>query len=166
VAIDASGIEACYVRVRRGLFNVLYRMLWDAPACQDIIQEAFVRLWSRRASLHAEHLDALAYHAALNLARNSLRWKKLRHWVGVDALDERALPADLAEDRRAELCDLRDALARLEQRDREIVLLSEYAGFDTAELARLLGVAPGTIGSRKHRALARLRELLKEPTGE
>lgn len=164
MAIDASDIEACYVRVSRGLYNVLYRMLWDESACQDVIHDAFLRLWSRRMSLHAEHVDALAYRTSLNLARNRLRWNRLRHWVGVEALDDVAPLPGLAEDRFAELRDLRVALEQLDQRDREIVLLSEYAGFDTVELALLLGVAPGTVGSRKHRALARLRELLKDAT--
>jgi RNA polymerase sigma-70 factor (ECF subfamily) len=132
VAIDASDIEACYVRVGRGLFNVLYRMLWDAQACQDVIHDAFLRLWSRRARLHADHIDALAYKVALNLARNRLRWSRMRHWVGLDALDQGDAPSDLAEQRRAELRDLRQALQQLEARDRQIVLLSEYAGFDTA----------------------------------
>lgn len=164
MAIDASDIEACYVRVGRGLFNVLYRMLWDSAACQDVIHDAFLRLWSRRAHLHAEHVDALAYRTSLNLARNRLRWSRLRHWVGVDVLDEIAPPPGLEVDQLAELQDLRSALARLDPRDREIVLLSEYAGLDTAELARLLEVAPGTVGSRKHRALVRLRELMKDST--
>jgi RNA polymerase sigma-70 factor (ECF subfamily) len=164
VAIDASDIEACYVRVGRGLFNVLYRMLWDQPACQDVIHDAFLQLWSRRAHLHAAHIDALAYRISLNLARNRLRWNRLRHWVGVEVLDEVTPPPGLEQDQLAELRDLRAAMARLDPRDREIVLLSEYAGLDTEELARLLGIAPGTVGSRKHRALGRLRELLKDST--
>lgn len=166
MAIDASGLEACYARVSRGLFNVLYRMLWDAPACQDVIQDAFLRLWSRRARLHAEHIDALAYAAALNLARNRLRWNRVRRWVGVEVIDEEVAQPAVAADQRAELRDLRRALAQLDERDRQIVLLSEYAGFDTAELAQLLRIAPGTVGSRKHRALARLRDLLKEEGDE
>jgi RNA polymerase sigma-70 factor (ECF subfamily) len=162
VAISAAEIEACYARVERGLFNVLYRLLWDAGACQDVIHDAFLRLWSRRASLHATHIDALAYTTALNLARNRRRWGKLRHWVGLEALDE-LLPAHCIDEARgAELRDLRAALVHLPALDREILLLSEYGGFDTAELARMLAVAPGTIASRKHRALARLRELMKE----
>jgi len=162
VALSASEIEACYVRVERGLFNVLYRLLWDAPACQDVLHDAFLRLWSRRNELHAGQIDALAYTTALNLARNRLRWAKLRRWVGLEVLDEVAQLPAVDEKRRSELRDLRDALGRLDAADQEILLLSEYAGFDTAELARMLGIAPGTVGSRKHRALARLRELLKE----
>ncbi len=163
MAIDASEIEACYVRVERGLFNVLYRLLWDASACQDLIHDAFLRLWSERARLHATQLDALVYATAINLARNRLRWEKLRHWVGLETLDDIVVPDTLDDTRAAELRELRAALAQLDPRDRDILLLSEYAGFDTTELARILAVAPGTIGSRKHRAMLRLRELL---TGE
>lgn len=160
--ISASEIEACYARVERGLFNVLYRMLWDAPACQDVMHDAFLRLWSQRERLHAASIDALAYTTALNLARNRLRWGRLRRWVALETLDE-AAPSFLPDEiRRAELRDLRDALQRLHTGDREILLLSEYAGLDTAELAQVLGVTAGTVGSRKHRALARLRALLKE----
>lgn len=170
MAIDASELEACYARVRRGLFNVLYRMLWDSGACQDVIHDAFLRLWSRRARLRAEHIDALAYKAALNLARNHLRWNRLRRWVGVEVIDEEAALPAVADhqraDLRADLRDLRHALLQLDERDRQIVLLSEYAGFDTAELAVMLRIAPGTVGSRKHRALARLRVVLKEEGDE
>lgn len=162
MAISASDIEACYARVERGLFNVLYRMLWDAPACQDVVQDAFLRLWSERERLHAARIDALAYTTALNLARNRLRWSRLRRWVALETLEE-ASPSFLPDEAlRAELRDLRDALQRLESSDREVLLLSEYAGLDTGELAQVLGVATGTVGSRKHRALARLRTLLKE----
>lgn len=162
MSISASDIEACYARVERGLFNVLYRMLWDAPACQDVMHDAFLRLWAQRGRLHAARIDALAYATALNLARNRLRWGRLRRWVGLDALDEVAPSFLPDETQRAELRDLGDALQRLDPGDRQILLLSEFAGLDTAELAQVLGVAAGTVGSRKHRALARLRTLLKE----
>jgi RNA polymerase sigma-70 factor (ECF subfamily) len=162
VAISASEIEACYARVERGMFNVLYRLLWDAPACQDVMHDAFLRLWSARARLHAARIDALAYATALNLARNRLRGGKMRRWVGLEELDAATSFSGVDEEKRAELHDLRNALARLDPADREILLLSEYAGFDTGELAAMLRIAAGTVGSRKHRALARLRELTGE----
>ncbi len=162
MAISASDIETCYARVERGLFNVLYRMLWDAPACQDTMHDAFLRLWSQRERLHAASIDAPVYATALNLARNRLRWGRLWRWVALETQEE-AAPSFLPDEARcAELRDLQDALQRLDAGDREILLLSEYAGLDTGELAQVLGVAAGTVGSRKHRALARLRALLKE----
>ena len=55
---------------------------------------------------------------------------------------------------------LRRALDKLPDNDRQLLLLSEFSGFDTAEIAGLLGIAAGTVGSRRHRAVARLRQLM------
>jgi RNA polymerase sigma-70 factor (ECF subfamily) len=161
VPISASEIEACYVRVGRGLFNALYRMLWDAAGAEDIIHDAMLRLWSRRRHLHAAQIDALAWTTAINLARNRLRWGRLRQWVGVEVLDERRDPDGADARSQTDLHDLRAALGQLEPVDREIVLLAEFGGFTTDELARILRIAPGTVGSRKHRAINRLRELMQ-----
>ncbi len=159
MALQAADVEACYQRVEQGLFNVLLRMLWDVPACQDVIQEAFLKLWSQRTRLRADDLDALAYTTAINLARNRLRWQRLRHWVGLEVLDESGGHND---GMNADLLTLRQALADIDGRDREVLLLSEYAGFNTRELAMILGIAPGTVGSRRHRALKRLRQHMGE----
>ena len=160
MALDAGELEACYLRVEAGLFNARLRRLWDAPACQDVMQECFLGLWPQRARLDAGHLDALAWATALNLARNRLRWQRLRQWVGLESLEDARTAAPDGID--ADLMTLRAGLAGLQPRDRELLLLSEYAGLDTRELARLLDIAPGTVASRKHRALQRLRELLKD----
>lgn len=164
MALQAADIEACHRRVERGLFNVLLRMLWDAPTCQDVIQDAFLKLWSQRARLQPERLDALVYATALNLARNRLRWQRLRHWVGLEVLDEAPGRSDAGMNE--ELLSLREALQAIDARDRELLLLSEYGGFDTRELAAILGIAPGTVGSRRHRALRRLRERMEEHDDE
>ena len=164
MALQAADIEACHRRVEHGLFNVLLRMLWDVPACQDVMQEAFLKLWSQRTRLRPDDLDALAYATALNLARNRLRWQRLRHWVGLEALDE--VHGGQDDGMNVDLFTLRKALAGIGAHDREVLLLSEYAGFDTREMAAILGIAPGTVGSRRHRALHRLRERLKECNDE
>lgn len=160
MALQATDIESCHRRVEQSLFNVLLRMLWDVPACQDVMQEAFLKLWSQRARLRPDDLDALIYTTALNLARNRLRWQRLRHWVRWETLDEMHDAQDYGMN--ADLLALRQALTAIDARDREVLLLSEYAGLDTRELAAVLGIAPGTVGSRRHRAMHRLRERMKE----
>lgn len=160
MALDAADLEACYLRLEAGLFNALLRMLWDVPASQDVMQECFLRLWAQRARLDRANLDALAWATALNLARNRLRWQRLRQWVGLDVLEDGGTTASVGMD--ADLLTLRAGLAGLQAKDRELLLLSEYAGLDTRELAQLLDIAPGTVASRKHRAIQRLREHLKD----
>jgi RNA polymerase sigma factor (sigma-70 family) len=157
--LDSDSLEACYRRLERPLYNVLFRWLWDAQACQDVMHDSFLRLWDRRASLEPDALDALVYTTALNLARNRLRWQKLRQWVAFD--DETTSPGGSDDgEQAAEQQLLRRALDKLPDNDRQLLLLSEFSGFDTAEIAGLLGIAAGTVGSRRHRAVARLRQLM------
>ncbi|MER6978064.1 RNA polymerase sigma factor [Streptomyces carpinensis] len=68
-------------------------------------------------------------------------------------------PAGLRADRDGELsADIRDALARLPVRHRAVLVLRELEGLDERTVADLLGVAPGTVKSRLHRARASFRK--------
>ena len=57
---------------------------------------------------------------------------------------------------------LRRALQRLPPGHRQVLLLSEIGGFSTREIAGMLGIPEGTVGSRKHAALAQLRNHLEQ----
>jgi RNA polymerase sigma-70 factor, ECF subfamily len=161
MALDQTAFEACYRRLERPLYNVLFRWLWDAGACQDVLHDCFLKLWDRRDSIDPVALDGWVYTTALNLARNRLRWHRLRQWVGLEQAESADATLEASE-LGADGPRLRRALEALPGDERDVLLLSEFSGFDTAELATMLGIAPGTVGSRKHRALARLRRMLEE----
>jgi RNA polymerase sigma-70 factor (ECF subfamily) len=162
VAISEAELLAAFRRLERPLYSVLYRWLWHAHDCQDLIQDAFLRVWDQRQSVDAARLDALIYASALNLAKNKLRWRGLWRWgeVDIDAPGEGSDgPVAQAERRQREL-SLKRALDGLDRDSRNLVLLSECAGLTTEELVAVFGWPAGTVASRKHRALARLREAL------
>lgn len=166
MALGEGELYACYQRLEKPLYNVLYRWLWQSQDCQDLIHDAFVRVWDRRARVDAGGVDALVWTTAMNLARNRLRWR--RAWRRGE-LDPLAPSADdpLAEAARAlELRRLRAALEQLTPALREVLLLAEFGGLAGAQIAQVLGIPPGTVASRRHHALARLRQALKEPEGE
>ena len=79
---------AMYAELEKPLYNVVYRMLWDAGESQDIVQEAFLRCWRKRTGIRPEGLKAVLYRAALNLAINRRRRLRLWRFVGVEAIDE------------------------------------------------------------------------------
>lgn len=161
MALSEGELYACYRRLEKPLFNVLYRWLWNAAECQDVLHDAFVRVWSLRDRVDAARLDALVWTAALNVARNRLRWQRLRRGTAVAAATADDDPFQATErvqrDRR-----LRLALARLPRALRAVLLLSEFGGLSLAQIAQILRVPPGTVGSRKHVALQRLRAALGE----
>lgn len=166
MALGEGELYACYRRLEQPLYNVLYRWLWHAQDCQDLIHDAFLRVWDRRERIDAARVDALVWTTALNLARNRLRWRRL--WRG-DALDAQAAADDDPLDEAARGLDrrrLRGALEALPRGLREVLLLAEFGGLAGAEIAAVLGIPPGTVASRRHHALARLRVLLKEDRHE
>ena len=162
MAIGEEAFVACHRRIERPLHNILYRLLWHGQDCQDLMQEAFLRVWKRRDAVDPDRVDALVYATAMNLARNRLRWRSLWRWEDIDTIEA---PAGAVPDMAAEQANLRQALARLSVEMRQVLLLAEISGFGTAEIARILRIPPGTVASRKHHALRRLRELM-EPADE
>ncbi len=161
MSIERADLEAAYARLERPLHNVLYRWLWDAGECQDLLHDAFMRVWDARARVDAARIDALIYTTALNLARNKLRWRGLWRWFAPDpdAADDGENPEQFAT-RACRERRLRDALDQLSHEHRDVVLLSECAGMNTTEIATVLAIPAGTVASRKHVAMARLRVLL------
>lgn len=66
---------------------------------------------------------------------------------------------------REELGRVEDAMARLDEGDRSLIVLSRIAGFPLTEIARELELAEGTVRMRLHRALAKLGVLLAKGEG-
>jgi RNA polymerase sigma-70 factor (ECF subfamily) len=159
--VDETDLVASYRRVEHPLHNTLYRMLWDAQECQDVIHDAYLRLWQRKARVDVQRIDSLAWTAALNLARNRLRWRRLRGWPAApEAVDVMAGEDD--PQASAEQARLHAALRRLPVAMLEVVLMAEFSGMGTREIAQALGIPEGTVASRKHGAVLRLKQWLGE----
>lgn len=162
MAIDEADLLAAHRRLEVPLHNVLYRWLWDSQECQDLSQEAFLRVWKDRQRVDAARIDALIYATALNLAKNRMRWRSLWRFQAQDeaAPFDGENPEEFAQRYRLQ-GRVRAALQRLDAPACNLVLLSEFAGLSTAELAEVLNVPEGTIASRKHRAMAVLKGILE-----
>jgi RNA polymerase sigma-70 factor (sigma-E family) len=172
-------VTALYQAHALGLVRLAYVMLGDRAAAEDVVQEAFYGLYRRWAQL-TDPGKALPYlrSSVLNGCRSVLRKnaslsrpRAVRGWPGA-ALDQRSAIHDLdgadqsaasgeaavlsGEERRAVM----DALRRLPDRQREALVLRFYFDQPDSEIARVMGVARGTVRSTTHRALAALGRLL------
>ncbi|HET6585878.1 MAG TPA: sigma-70 family RNA polymerase sigma factor [Nannocystaceae bacterium] len=165
--LDADALERLFVAHERALFNVVYRWTWDREDAAEIVQEAFGRLWDMRERVDTARARPLVYRIALNLAASRRRWRRLRSFVGWEAerpgdrADAAAVPEDdlLARERDRAIAT---ALDRLPDALRRTLVLCELSDLSYEEVALVLNTRPGTVGSRRHAALARLRPLLTE----
>lgn len=156
---DARDFDALYERVGPASYRLAQAILGDAAAAEDVVQEAFLRLWGRRDLLaDPARLDGYAARTVRNLSYKRLRRRvveaRARADLGRDAARAVASPPTL------ERCDLEEALAALPPTQREVVHLRVHEGLSMVAIAARTGVPLGTVHSRYRYALSKLRSLL------
>lgn len=152
--------------------NVAYRMLRDADAAEDAVQESFFKIYRRIHQYRGGSFRAWVLRIVTNSCYDSLRASK-RHYASRldnDALpperdsrltDVRASPHDHAV--RRELRALLDrAIMQLPPEQRAVLVMCDIEGFQYHEVAGLTGVSLGTVKSRLSRARAKVRVSLAQ----
>lgn len=161
---EPQALRALYQRQSVRLFGVANAILRDRDAAADALHDAFVRVAGRASQFDPARGEASAWlggivrHAALDIAR-----KRGREIPSDDPnLGDGVVEAD-ALDRISETREgtrLRDCLARLEEKNRQGILLAFVHGLSHAQVAARLEEPLGTVKAWIRRGLLRLRECL------
>ena len=158
--MNQAELEALYTRLEKPLYNVMYRQVWNRETSRDLVQETFVRLWRMRRKVVLDTVEPLAYRIALNLAKSKLRRRKILRWASLEPIaesisttDDTARDLEHGEDRTR----LRQAVMDLPDDLRRVVLLCEFTGMNYGQVGEALGIPEGTVGSRRNRALKKLK---------
>ena len=134
----------------------------DAAAGDDLAQDALLRAWTAHASFTpGTNMKAWVFM----IIRNGFFSDKRRSWRSVELdreVAERTLMAVTNPTAALELDELRRALKRLPDDQREALILVGAGGFSYEEVAELAGCAVGTIKSRVSRARNRIAAILAE----
>ena len=170
---DETALGELYDRVGRIGYGLAVRILRDDRLAEDAVQEGFLAAWRTAASFRAERAKArtwiltLVHRRAVDLVRREERRRAEpltdEH---ADTAAGASEPVEEAAWLRFERERVQSALRKLPDAQREAIELAYYGGFSQSELAERLGLPLGTIKSRMFAGLARLRELLDEPSEE
>ena len=160
IALD---FEALYRAARDDVFAYVATLLRDRGAAEDVTAQAFERAFRKSKSYDAQRGSERAwlFGIARNAALDELRKRKRTAYLATDpeAVEQ---PLDEEMDRALRRAAVRTALAALDARERELIALKFHAGLDNAEIAGVLGVSVSNAGTRLHRALTKLREILDD----
>ncbi len=172
---DDDAFRHLVERHQPGLLNYFWRQSYDRAIAEDCAQEVFLRLVRHRGRWKpTAKFTTYLYRIAKNLWIDRYRSRKAapppgslhtpvgRHDDGeliatVDADVRR--PEDLAHDQEIAV-RIRGALERLTPEQRSVFVLAEARGMRYADIADVLEIPVGTVKSRMHAAVRRLRELL------
>jgi len=163
---DANAFETLYRRCVDRIYPLALRMSGDPVRAEELTQDIFVRAWEKIHLFRARSsFYTWLYRLAVNhvLQQERSRRRREAHSVKSDPALLEVSPRRGA-DRGGSDCgvesrmDLQRELARLPKRARAVLILHEIEGRSHPEIARLMGIAPGTSKAQLHRA----RRLLKE----
>jgi RNA polymerase sigma-70 factor (sigma-E family) len=142
------------------LLRAAYLLTGDQHLAEALVQSALARTHRRWGQLH-EQGNAEAYTRRVMYHLQVSWWRRPRVAESPSAaLPERGGddPADAASLRLT----LRQALLRLTDKQRAVLVLRFFEDCSEAETAELLGVSPGTVKSQTSKALARLRTIVPD----
>lgn len=178
---EAICFEELVHRYQKPLLGFVYRMVRDMAAGEELIQEAFLRVYQHRERYRPEaRFSTWVYRIANHLALNYLRdHRKDRNATSLDepAEDgemrmeladfrpnaEQGLVAESAETMRR--ARVRDAIGTLPGRQRAAVIMHKYQGLDYDEIAGALELSASATKSLLFRAYESLRRDLQDLVG-
>jgi RNA polymerase sigma-70 factor (ECF subfamily) len=137
----------------------------DPGIAEEVVQEAMLRAWK---SLDALREDVAAKQWLFTIVRreNARYFERKRlETVDIDELTQ-AQAAMIAETDDSDLDEMREAIYRLDDDYREPLVLQVLLGHSTREIAELMGINPGAVLTRLHRARIKLKDIVDETTNE
>jgi RNA polymerase sigma-70 factor, ECF subfamily len=169
MAGDENALAALYDRYAGMLFAMLVRILRDASAAEEVLQDLFLQLWRGASRFDASRGSMAAWLLVIgrNRALSRLRGKA-RHEILADSeefsIETVPSPGNLENDAaRAQLMQrLQGAMAALPSEQREAVELAYFEGMTQTEIAARVGCPLGTVKSRVRAAMQTLKQVFDD----
>ena len=160
---DLRAFDRLYERFERPLFGFIRAQLGDGAEAEDVLHEAFMAVLRERERRHeVRSFRAWLYQVARNLCQNRVRSRNRAGRAAdaatqVEALGSAPLPAERALELHQQAALLQHAVANLPGPLAEVYRL-RASGMSYDDVAEILDVPVGTVKSRMHDMVRRLRE--------
>jgi RNA polymerase sigma-70 factor (ECF subfamily) len=164
-AAEAALMKALYDEHAAVLWRYAVRLTGDATLAEDVVQETLLRAWQHPEVIGDTERSSRAW--LFTVARNMIidDRRSARHRNVVGSIDEEGAPEQSTPDEVNAALDrllIADAMAQLSTEHRAVIERSYYRGWTTAQIAKDLDIAEGTVKSRLHYAVRALRLTLQE----
>ncbi len=166
---EPPAMAELYDRYGKLAYSLIYRIVRDVGVAEDLVQEAFLRVWNRAQGFDAERgalgpwLLAVARNRAIDYVRSS-GGKMARGSLDLAHAEQPSVFVNfeaevLSQDRARRV---RGALDRLNENQRHVIELAYFEGLSQSEMAERMGQPLGTVKTWVRTALKNLRQELAE----
>ena len=162
---DQAAFGMLYQATSAKLYGVALRILRRRDLADEVIQEAYVRIWNNAATFDSSRASPITWMVSITRNRALDEVRRASHLAiettpeALDVADDAMLASERVE-LASDLARLRACLDDLEPDRREIVRLAYLDGLSREDLGLRFGHPPGTIKTWLHRSLKQLKSCL------
>jgi RNA polymerase sigma-70 factor (ECF subfamily) len=160
---DSEAFASLYDRHGRAAYSLAYRMLGNRQAAEDLVQDAFLKIWRAAGSYRAERGSVRTWTLSIvhNRGIDHLRSTASRRRTQdrIEATAARSQPSDAFAEtwRSSQREQVREALNTLPAEQLKILELAYFSGYTHTEIADLLELPLGTVKGRMRLGLRKIR---------
>ncbi len=159
---DEQAFDHFFKNHSKLLRNYIYYKFGDLDQAEDVVQEAFIKLWNNCAKVSLDKAKSYIYTIANNLSISNTRHEKVKfkhkNYITQRKTDVNHESPEFMILEKEYLEQLKNALAELTDRQREVFLLNRIDKKTYKEIAEISGVSVKTIEKLMHKALVVLRQ--------
>ena len=162
---DQQAFAYLYDNYAPALNGIIFRLVEDRALSEDILQEAFIKIWNNFSSY--DRTKGRLFTWMMNLTRNltidTLRSKGYKKQAKISG-DENSVNSLQDTNSGAEKFDamgIRKQLSNLKADQRVVIDLAYFSGLTQDEIAKEIGIPLGTVKTRMRTAILELRKLLQ-----
>lgn len=153
--MNSERLNIEFLSVKDTAYRYAVALLHDTVEAEDAVQDLYERLWRRRLFLRQEGFRSLVMTAIRNAALDRLRERERRRHASID---EVATESVELEDRRDEFLIIKGIIARLPEREREVIHLRDVEGMAFEDIAEVVECSEVAARMAHSRARQKVRE--------
>ncbi len=161
---DAGAFAGLYDRHSRAAYSLAYRMMGERQAAEDLVQDAFLKVWRAAGSYRAERgsvrtwILSIVHHRGIDQLRSTARRRQIVDKV--EATIPTSQPSEAFSEtwRNSQREQVREALRALPPEQLKVLELAYFSGYTHKEIAELLDLPLGTVKGRMRLGLKKIRE--------
>ena len=161
---DAEAFTALYDRHVRAAYSLAYRMMGERQATEDLVQEAFLKVWRAAGIYRAERgsvriwILSIVHNRGIDQIRSHASRRRTQERIEASAPRSQPSEAFAETWRNSQKTQVKEALRELPPEQLKVLELAYYSGHTHVEIAELLGLPLGTVKGRMRLGLKRIRE--------
>lgn len=142
-------------KLRNRLYRIAYPYFNSESMAVDVVDEAIYKGYLKKKQIREEQFfETWMTRIVLNICNS--KYQKYKKQVGIEEIKETASPEEL------DSYSLKEALQKLPEKYRQILILKFFSGYGVKEIAQLLKLPQGTVATRLKKALQLLKMELEE----